>query len=262
MTVAGYVSRDGMLRQGSRGDGVKALQQALLAHGHQLVVDGDFGPITIAAVKMFQTRHGLVPDGIVGPITAAALDGPVPDRVEPPSLTPVRAAPWLLLARALTGTKEIPGGMSNPVILGWVDKIVKTYPELKATVGWYSSDIIPWCGLFTGYCLVETGHRPPITMLRARSWWDSWAEGVKLNGPALGAILVKTRQGGGHVAFYEGEDSRYYFVRGGNQSDQVCVAKVVKNNEVLGFVWPSAYPLPEGGPVYTTFADAVIASEA
>jgi peptidoglycan hydrolase-like protein with peptidoglycan-binding domain len=47
--------------------------------------DGDFGPITLRAVKAFQTSHHLVVDGIVGPQTRAALGvsaGPVL-RVDP-----------------------------------------------------------------------------------------------------------------------------------------------------------------------------------
>jgi peptidoglycan hydrolase-like protein with peptidoglycan-binding domain len=41
-----------------------------------VVADGDFGPITLRAVKAFQASHGLVVDGIVGPATRAALGLP------------------------------------------------------------------------------------------------------------------------------------------------------------------------------------------
>jgi len=45
-----------------------------------LVVDGIFGPATLAAVKAFQQGSGLVVDGIVGPLTWNALPdgGPMP----------------------------------------------------------------------------------------------------------------------------------------------------------------------------------------
>ncbi len=41
-----------------------------------VAADGDFGPITLRAVKGFQVSHGLVVDGIVGPATRAALGLP------------------------------------------------------------------------------------------------------------------------------------------------------------------------------------------
>ena len=49
------------------------LQKRLGDAGHQIDVDGDFGPKTRAAVKAFQRANGLTPDGIVGPKTAALL---------------------------------------------------------------------------------------------------------------------------------------------------------------------------------------------
>ena len=57
-----------LLKLGSRGSGVAAVQRAL-----GIPADGIFGPQTRAAVRRFQARNGLVADGIVGPLTRAAL---------------------------------------------------------------------------------------------------------------------------------------------------------------------------------------------
>ena len=67
-----------LLHRGMRGPAVVKLQQRLKAViVSQLVVDGDFGPKTEAAVRAFQSsryrRPPLVADGIVGPATAAQL---------------------------------------------------------------------------------------------------------------------------------------------------------------------------------------------
>jgi serralysin len=53
----------------SKGPAVASLQQCLVKLGYNLgsaSVDGDFGPLTDAAVKKFQKDRGLVVDGIVG----------------------------------------------------------------------------------------------------------------------------------------------------------------------------------------------------
>ena len=57
-----------LLRQGDRGEDVKALQKKL-----GVTADGIFGPDTAKAVKALQKKHGLTVDGIVGPKTLAAL---------------------------------------------------------------------------------------------------------------------------------------------------------------------------------------------
>jgi len=54
---------------GAHGEHVKAIQWA--AGG--LVVDGDFGEKTVAAIKRFQKAHGLKADGLVGDETLAVL---------------------------------------------------------------------------------------------------------------------------------------------------------------------------------------------
>ncbi len=66
---------DGVLRRGSRGPAVLALQQALNAQGAepQLVEDGDYGPATEKAVLDLQVALGNVAvHGEFGPQTAAA----------------------------------------------------------------------------------------------------------------------------------------------------------------------------------------------
>ena len=62
-----------LLKQGSRGHPVPALQYLLRARGHLLTVDGNFGPKTEAAVEGFQTADQIKVDGIVGPQTWSAL---------------------------------------------------------------------------------------------------------------------------------------------------------------------------------------------
>lgn len=57
------------LKMGSKGPDVKNLQTILNSKGYSLVVDGEFGPSTQAAVKNFQRTNGLTDDGIVGPKT-------------------------------------------------------------------------------------------------------------------------------------------------------------------------------------------------
>lgn len=68
---------ESMIRTGSLGRGVQAIQQALYDLGFLLRVhgaDGDFRNETKAAVKAFQGAKRLGVDGIVGPETMAALD--------------------------------------------------------------------------------------------------------------------------------------------------------------------------------------------
>ena len=63
-----------VLKQGSRGEDVKTVQQKLKRWGYYTgSVDGIYGAQTKKAVEYFQRKNGLVADGIVGSKTYAAL---------------------------------------------------------------------------------------------------------------------------------------------------------------------------------------------
>ena len=118
------------------------------------------------------------------------------------------------------GITEIPGPKHSNTILGWAKKIG----------GWiasyYTNDEIAWCGLFVGFCAQEAGFPFNQTLLGAKNWLN-WGNPVKE--PMLGDVLVFSRDGGGHVGFYVGEDKECYHVLGGNQGNQVNVTRILKS---------------------------------
>lgn len=139
--------------------------------------------------------------------------------------------PWIVTAQANIGQTEISGKRSNPTIMSWAKRIggwVKSY---------YKDDDIPWCGLFVAYCLQANNITITIkNPLSARAWLK-FGEEIK---PCFGAIMVFSRNGGGHVGFYVSEDANYYHILGGNQSNSVNVMKVAKSR-FLGARWPTGY---------------------
>lgn len=71
-----YELGDRILKNGMSGDDVKELQNILIMLGYSCGsygADGDFGDATELAVRKFQNQHKCVVDGEVGPITLAAL---------------------------------------------------------------------------------------------------------------------------------------------------------------------------------------------
>lgn len=63
-----------LLLVGLKGDDVRHLQDALGALGYYTgKIDGDFGPQTFQAVRVFQREYGLIVDGVVGQASRTAL---------------------------------------------------------------------------------------------------------------------------------------------------------------------------------------------
>lgn len=224
----------------------RALKQAGFDPGF---LDGAWGRKSIAACKRFQAANGLATDGIPGPKTLAKLfSSTVSGAIG--AATPI----WYREAKRAIGTREAPGAANNAVILGWAKKLG----------GWVASyfkaDSIPWCGLFVGHIVATTlpAETLPTNPLGAKNWSSF---GKKLVTPAIGAVLVFTRSGGGHVGFYAGEDAEAYHVLGGNQSDAVTIARIAKSR-CIAIRWPSTAPAPIGGRVTRALSSTLSVNEA
>lgn len=161
--------------------------------------------------------------------------------------------PWLSVMRTLTGTKEVPGPGANPVITGMTDEIARVWADVPGMATYchqpaWDSDETAWCGVAAGYCVTESGLKPPFgnTDTTRFGWADSFRTSpdyIDLGGPVLGCIVVMKRSGGNHVTFLEEDLGSNVKCRGGNQSNSVNVSTFAKSG-VTGWMWPKDYPLP------------------
>lgn len=163
-----------------------------------------------------------------------------------PALKPLPAAyAWLdttpglsrmlVEARALFGVTETPGPASTAQIMAWAKDVglEKTYPN----------DGTAWCGLFAAVVAQRAGWDVVGGPLWARNW-ASFGRKVETKDAALGDVLVFSRDSGGHVGLYVGEDAGYFHVLGGNQSDAVTITRIAKGRllAVRRPKWKTAQP--------------------
>jgi len=164
--------------------------------------------------------------------------------------------PWMSVAQMNLGLHETAGAGNNPTILGWIKrlgaKVLGVAPK---------DDLTPWCGTFVAMCMSIglPGEPLPAVAIRASSW-ASFGRTLGMS-PAYGCVMVFARPGGGHVAFYVGEDDTAYHVLGGNQSDAVTVTRIDKSR-CIAMRWPTTQKLltkdfhrirlkPDGTPIST-----------
>lgn len=154
-------------------------------------------------------------------------------------ITSLRGLPRTIrLALDEYGVQEVVGKGSNKTIIGWRDEL----NQAGVSISGYSDDDIPWCGLFAAivcYRRLKNANDVVANPLWARNWAGyGVAVASSKNGklvnvagvvPSLGDILTFVRNGGGHVGFYIGEDSKCFHVIGGNQSNKVCITRIEKS---------------------------------
>lgn len=146
---------------------------------------------------------------------------------------------WLAEARKHLGQREVPGPGSN----AWIKSLWLTAKGGEWFWKQYGSDDskLPWCGAFIAFVFRQLGMTYAAKYASAKAWLD-W--GVKLTKPAVGAIGVKGREGGGHVFIVTGvlANGRITGI-GGNQGDGVTEASFDPAT-MLGYRWPPGEPLP------------------
>lgn len=229
-----------VLKMGNSGPLVAAVQLRLRDLGYDLGGTGYFGTNTDAAVETFQKHAGLKVDGEVGPTTARALDLTSVSSsgiyVGASKVTPraeVERPMWLAISITNIGLKEAPGSADNAELVR----------DIREVSGDYFHDSTPWCAGWVSFCLVRAGKKPSKQPLWALSYADGW--GIKLSGPAVGAIAVKHRDGGGHVTIVAGRTSSGRLACcGGNQNDMVNISGYPED-VFDGFYWPKDTPLPD-----------------
>lgn len=226
---------------------VKAVQQRLINLGYDLGLsgaDGIAGRKTTAAVAKFQADRGLVIKypGTIGPKTLAALDLEDGDvKIIPP---------WMTIAQSKLGLHEARN-----------NKELKTFLKSDGvTLG--DPAVLPWCGDFVETCIaIAMPQEPMVTNPYWALNWLKFGRSITLDKPVFGCILVATRNGGGHVGFVVGHDSKYYHVLGGNQSNAISVMKLDKTR-VKGLRMPSTYTVNLKPMPFSVFDGKVSYNEA
>lgn len=153
--------------------------------------------------------------------------------------------PWMILARAEIGVKEVSGPGNNPKILGYAKDA-----KLEGVIG---KDEVPWCAAFVGAMFSRAGFE--VTARADAKSYLKW--GTQLRGPVLGCVVVLNRppvEWQGHVGFYVGRPSAGKIrILGGNQADMVCEADF-DAKRLNQYRWPSALPIQPRwvGPIEVT----------
>ena len=139
---------------------------------------------------------------------------------------------WLIEARKNLGVKETKGGVHT-------SEVLKYWQDIKR--GGIKDDETPWCAAFVGAMLERVGVKS-TRFESAKSYLD-WGQLLAL--PVVGCIVIFTREGGGHVGFVVGRDTKgNLLVLGGNQGDEVNI-RAFPVSRVTGYRWPIDRPIPK-----------------
>lgn len=123
------------------------------------------------------------------------------------------APPWLAIAYAELGVKEVTGSGDNP-------RIVEYLRSTNLSAPYRNNDETAWCAGFANWCVERAGYAG--TDSAAAISWGHW--GKDAGTPAPGDLVVFNHgDGHGHVGFFVSFSGTSVGVLGGNQSNAVTV---------------------------------------
>lgn len=188
----------------------RQIQLALVSNGYPVAIDGIMGPQTEKAISAFKASHGLRARPLIGPLTANFLFGDTTPKAEPGD--PANP-PWVNELGRHMHWHEI---TDNAKLSAWLRSD-------GAALGDPSK--LPWCGdaMQTAIRLTLPDEPFPGPLGENPYWARNWVHlGVETK-LALGAMVVLTRRGGGHIGTAVGYDPKLKRIRlrGGNQGNSI-----------------------------------------
>ncbi|SNX67373.1 uncharacterized protein (TIGR02594 family) [Cereibacter ovatus] len=189
-------------------EAVKMIQMGLQALGYSPgLIDGLDGPKTRAAAAAYAKG---------GAKGATANDGDLP---------------WMREIRSVFGLHEV---RDKARLTAW----------LKAGKFLGDPSDLPWCGeaVESAFARGLPGEPLPGALGENPFWARNWLQFGKAVAPTYGAVLVFSRDKGGHVGFAVGEDVASFYVLGGNQGDSVSIVRIHKSRLLDKARWPTTYP--------------------
>jgi len=133
---------DKPLKKDMKGGQVKLIQEWVTLHGCATGIDNEYGPATVAAVKLFQAKAKLPQTGVVDQATFDKLVGPMRRALKP--IPPNgHTLGELALAYAQQHLKQSPREVGKPNCGPWV----RLYMDGNEGEKWY------WCAGFATFCI-------------------------------------------------------------------------------------------------------------
>lgn len=201
------------------------LQQRLNVHGAGLVVDGDIGRATIAALRDFQSNHDLRITGLADPPTIEALRRDAVEGEEPPEPT---LPPWMFELVRKMGLHE---QRDNEELTAFL-KTGKFLGDPKK---------LPWCGDAVESAFAKTlpNEKLPTNPFFAQNWKDFGTE----SDPITGAVgVIRWSANAGHVGFVSKATKTTISMVGGNQSNAITNS-IFPRRVFIAFRWPRTFPI-------------------
>lgn len=201
----------GFFKRNDKGTQVMVLQRALnWAAGEKLLVDGEFGGATLAAVVLFQSDMGIAPDGQFGKESLAKLKALIKDKDKP-----TKAEMILDKAVALSYPLDTPkkkyafeGGAPKATYKAALDKIFPDHGKWKKQIRTGAS-----CSVFVATVMRSTIDKSfmcddPCKVydyLKDSPKWEKVNSGIKPTTLKAGDVICYHKPNhAGHILIYKG----------------------------------------------------------